>query len=125
MSDAVVQKGTTMKVGFGSLAYSGYLAEDGVEYLGTQYQEEDLIRDENNAVQTILLSSPVVPFRATFLIEDAGSITPPAHGSAVTLTNPAGVSTAFFCNAGSAVRLSRKVSVLTLDLSNYPDITHS
>ena len=121
MSDAVVQKGTAMKVGFGTLSYTGFLPEDGVEFLGDQYQEEDMIRDENNAVQTILLSSPSVPFRATFLIE-GGAITPPAHGAAITLTPPVGAEAEYFCNAGSAVRLSRKVSVLTLDLIKYPDV---
>jgi len=91
--------------------------------MGTQY-EEDVITDENNAAATILLSRPSTPFRASFLIKGTGSITPPAHGDGITITDPDNSSQEFFCNAGSMVRLSRKISVLQLDLVTYPDIDH-
>jgi hypothetical protein len=123
-SSAVVQKGTAMKVGFGSLSYAGYIPEDGVEFMGTQYANEAMIKDENNAVMTIILSRPHLPFRASFVIKDdgTGTMTPPDHGAVVTLTDPANVEREFMCLGGSSVRLNRKLAVLTLDLKLWPDI---
>ena len=125
MSDAIVQKGQAMIVGFGGLAYTGYLPEDGVEILGTQYEEQDEVSDENDAAISVLLSTPNVPFKVSFLIKATGAITPPTHGQAVTLTHPTLGSVAFFCLGGSPVRLNRAVSVLSLDLIKYPDIVHA
>jgi hypothetical protein len=125
MSDAIVQKGQAMIVGFGGLVYAGYLPEDGLEIMGTQYEDEQEVPDENDAAISVLLSTPHVPFKASFLIKGTGSITPPTHGQAVTLTHPTAGSVTYFCRGGSAVRLNRAASQLTLDLVKYPDIVHA
>lgn len=81
---AITQLGTTVKIGFDNQIYTGYLMQD-VEIEPTGEQDE--IKDEENAAETILVSN--LGNRITFnaIILGTGSLTPPAIGGSVTIKN--------------------------------------
>ena len=87
MSDVAVQKGTTLKIGFGSFAATGYIPEDGFAW--SKPREVEHVPDENNAVVTWIISRPSDQFDLTLIIKDTGGdITPPTAGSEFSLTDP-------------------------------------
>jgi hypothetical protein len=121
-SSTPTQLGTAYKIGFGSLAYTGYLVEDGFE--SASPRDLDEVPDTNNSVVSILVSNPRRVFRAQFKIVSTGSIDDAtfADGAAITITDQNAASTKCIARNGK-VRLSRKHSLLDIELTYYPDLT--
>jgi hypothetical protein len=79
------QVGETLKIGFGTNVYTGYIMEDfNTEATG----EQSIIKDENAATGTVLVAD--LGTRKTFsaiIKETGGSLTPPAQGATVTINS--------------------------------------
>lgn len=102
---ATTQKGTTLKIGFGTNVYTGYIMED---FTTTPTGEQAVIKDEDNATVTVLVSDlgNEISFNA-IIKETGGSLTPPAIGSSVTIN-----SVVYRCTS-SNVKQSRGASMLS------------
>jgi hypothetical protein len=82
---ATVQKGTALKIGFSTNVYTGYVMQD---FTVTPSGEQAIIKDENNATLTVLVSDLGNQIDFSALILDAtGSLTPPAQGAFVTINS--------------------------------------
>ena len=104
---AISQTGETLKIGLTGSTYTAHIVED-ADTGATGVQ--DVILDEDAATTTILISDLGTSKSITALIKDAGSLTPPAQGSLVTL------GATKYRVVTSSVRQSRKVSVLSMDV---------
>lgn len=96
---ATAQIGTTLKIGFNSYVYSGYIME-GVSLEPTG--EQKIIKGEDNETQTILVSDLGTQISFTAIITGTGSLTPPAKGSIVT------INTVKYRCESSSVQMSRE-----------------
>src|SRR3990167_3389424 len=86
--------GTTLKVSFGSFAYTGYVAES----VSDSYDDNNLetIKDANGATMTKIFMDPVRKLDCELVILGAsGSITAPAKGATLGLIPPQGTLTSF------------------------------
>jgi hypothetical protein len=79
---ATVQRGTALKIGFGNNIYTGYVMQD---FTKTPTGEQAVIKDENNATMTILVSDLGNQIDFTAIVLNTGSLTPPALGAAITV----------------------------------------
>lgn len=93
MSDAVIQKGTVILVGFGSFVYTGYVVDDGLT--DTRVAEEAVIKDTNNATMTVFLSDPAQEIKFAAFILGTATVTPPIQGAGVSIVPPAGTATVY------------------------------
>jgi len=114
---AITQVGTTLKICYGTNILTGYIMEDfDTEATG----EQDVIKDEDNATTTILVSDLGTRKSFTAIIkETGGSLTPPAQGSSVTIN-----SVKYRCES-SSVKQSRKASMLTLAIIKEVAMTYA
>lgn len=118
---AIVQKGTTLKIGYGSLAYTGYVPQD---WTHTPTGEQKELKDTNNATLTVLVENLGDQHSGSLLILDSGgSITPPAKGATVTLTPPGGTSTNYRC-VDSSVKFTAEESILSLTIIKEVSMTY-
>jgi hypothetical protein len=122
MANTPVQKGVQFKIGFGSFSYVGYLPEDGLT--NENDAEQDIIRDEDNATCTVMLSDPKRVITMAFLIKSTGTITPPTKGDTITLTPPEGTSTKYRCESAKVTH-SRKASRLDLTVVKEVSMTYT
>jgi len=123
MSDAQVQVGTTLKVGFGSFALTGYVPEDGMSLKKPRAVE--IITDVNGARMSKIITEPRDEFDMTLIILDTGgSIVPPAVGSTFAFTDPSGNSVSGMFEDGD-VQHARSYTKLNASVVNEPDITYS
>lgn len=117
------QKGTTLMISFGSLAYTGYVAQDADS--SKPDLNEEVIKSAAGATHTKILMDPSTVFTGTFVILGAsGSVTPPAQGDTVTLTPPQGTSVAWYCRSAS-VAFTAGASRLSLDLIKETSMTYT
>ena len=95
---APTQTGTSVVIGFGSLAISGYFAEDGASY-EKSFDQTEIIKDQNGATRTKIRMDGRTIISGTFLADlgmtpvtvdgavpdegDTISITPVSTGAAV------------------------------------------
>lgn len=87
---APTQKGTEIKLGFGSFAMTGYVPEDGLRWKKVM-QEKRIIKDDDALTMTKIYADPADLFEMDLIILSAtGSTTPPQEGDTVALTDPAG-----------------------------------
>ena len=96
MSDAAVQTGETLKIGFGSAAYTGFILE---AYEVESDGDEELIVDENGAMATVITFDPKKRYRLEMILKAAASLEPPAKNSTITITNSGGDSVAARCES--------------------------
>lgn len=121
---AATQLGTTLKIGFGNLTYTGYIPEDGFSWSKPYGNQED-ITDAVGDMETKILMDARDEFTGSFIILDAtGSTTPPAQGATVTITNPANTSVACMCQSAN-VTFNRGHAVLTMTLVKEGSMTYS
>lgn len=112
---AATQKGTTLKIGFGSFAYTGYVAEDVT--VSKPNENVEVIKDADGATMTKILMDPKTKISMTLVILDTGSITPPSEGAKVTLIPPGGASADFNCESAD-VKHSAGATRLTMTISS-------
>ena len=113
---AITQLGATLKIGFGTNVYTGYIMEDfSTDPSGVQ----DVILDEDAATTTILVSDLGNQISFSAIIMDAGSLTPPAMGSSVT------INAVLYRTETSSVKQSRKASILTFTGIKEASMTYS
>jgi len=119
---AAVQKGTELSIGFGSFAYTGYVASDvTVTYPNGNVET---IPDADGATMTKILMDPSAKIEADVVILAAGSIDPPIDGATVTLTPPSGESTNYM-SEGSSAKHSVGATKLSLSLIAEDSMTYS
>lgn len=119
---AGVIKGTTVKISFGDLAYTGYVAQDAeLSFPNTNIEE---VRDADGAMHSKILMDPSQRLSVTFVILATGSITPPSQGDTVTLTPPQGTSTAYYCESASTA-FTAGATRLSLELVKETSMTYS
>ena len=121
---AQVQKGTTLKVGFGSFAYTGYIPEDGLTWEKPYGQEVEITNASGDMMTKILMDARDTFTMDLVILDSGGSITPPRQGDTVTVTNPAGSSVACYCKSGKATFI-RANTKLTLELVKESSMTYS
>jgi hypothetical protein len=117
------QKGTTLKIAFGSYVYTGYVPEN----ISVSYPNGNIkvIRGANGETLTKILMDPGMQVTGSFIILGAtGSIIPPAQGATVTLTPPTGTSTAYYCESAETV-FSAEETKLTLTLIKEDSMTYT
>lgn len=120
---AATQLGTDLKISFGDLSYTGYVAQDAS--LSFPEGNEEVIRDADGATHTIIHMDPGQRVSVTFVILSAtGSITPPIEGATVTLTPPQGTETAYRCVSGEA-SFAAGATRLALELIKEGSMTYS
>lgn len=121
---AATQKGTSLKISFGSFAYTGYLPEDGLTWKVSKGNIEE-ITDENGDMYTKILMDPRSEFSMTLIVRDSGgSITPPAVGAALTITPPSGASTTCMVR-DATMTFARGATRLTLDLVKETSMSYA
>ena len=119
---AAVQKGTELSIGFGSFAYTGYVASDvTVTYPNGNVET---IPDADGATMTKILMDPSAKIEADVVILAAGSIDPPIDGATVMLTPPSGASTSYM-SEGSSAKHSVGATKLLLSLIAEDSMTYS
>lgn len=82
---AATQLGSDLKIGFGSNTYANCLMESFTTEAVDGNVEE--IPDEDGASETVILMNPGTQISFTAVIKDAGSLTPPAIGSSITINS--------------------------------------
>ena len=113
MSDAAVQTGESLKIGFGSFSYTGFIAS-AVEVESDA--DEEIIPDENGATVTVITFDPKMHYVLDVILKAAASLTPPIKNATVSFTNPNGDSVAARCvsasvaHAKGATRLKIRVT---------------
>ncbi len=125
---AIVQKGTSILIGYGGVSYSGYVLQSGsVEATGTQKE----ILNTDNATMTVLVENLGVQYtiEALILTATTGFTAPPAQGDSVTITqfNPQdGTPDNLICRCvNSSVALSPEEMRLSLTLIKEVSMTYS
>ena len=118
---AAVQKGTTLAIGFGSLAYAGYVASDAT--VTHPDGNVEVIPDADGATMTKIFMDPGDKIEADFVVS-TGGIDPPADGATVTLTPPSGASTSYM-SEGSSAKHSVGATKLLLSLIAEDSMTYS
>jgi hypothetical protein len=103
---ATAQVGTTLKIGFGTSVYTGYIMEEHtVEATG----EQTVIKDEDAATVTILVSDLGQRRSFTAIIKNVGgSLTPPVQGADITINS------VVYRVESSNVKQTRGASMLTV-----------
>ena len=118
-----VQQGTTVKLGFGSLAYIGYVPIDGVSF-SRPARLEHVIPNTTGDTQTRIIVDKATVIQATFVILGTGSITPPDEGALLSVTSPDNVVSQFMV-LGATVSLSRGASKLGVSMIKEDSITYA
>jgi hypothetical protein len=120
---AATQKGTTLKITFGSYVYTGYVPEN----MTVSYPDGNVkvIRDADGATMTKILMDPGQRVTGTFVILGAsGSVIPPIQGASVKLTPPTGTSTTYYCESAETA-FSAEETKLTLTLIKEDSMTYT
>lgn len=119
---AITQLGTALKIGYGSFAYTGYVAQGFTHETTGEIKE---LKNADNATFTKLVENLGNRYTLKLLILDAtGSITPPARGATVTITTPQNASTDCMCES-SSIEFTAEESMLTLTLVKEASMTYS
>lgn len=102
---ATAQVGAELKIGFGTNVYTGYIMEDfNTESTG----EQAIVKDENNATGTVLVSDLGTRKSFTAIIkETGGSLTAPLQGATVTINS------VNYRTESASVKQTRGASMLT------------
>ena len=112
----ITQLGETLKIGFATNVYTGYIMEDfSTDPSGVQ----DVILDEDAATTTILVSDLGNKISFSALIKDAGSLTPPTLGESVTINSIK------YRTESSSVKQSRKASILSFSGIKEASMTYA
>lgn len=72
-----VQKGTSLKIGFAT-TWTNYIQQSMAR---SATGEQDVIKDEDNATTTVLVSDLGERIKVDAIVKSTGSLTPPAKGS--------------------------------------------
>lgn len=121
---APTQYGTSVIIGFGTFAITGYIPMDGLRWKKVM-QEKRVIKDVNACTMTKIMADPADEFEMDLIpLTATGSIVPIAEGATVSITPPSGV--ALNCQLVSGVvdfgRLEDKV---TMSLIKEGSMTYS
>ena len=120
---AATQKGTTLKISFGSYVYTGYIPENMT--VSFPNGNVKVVRNVDGATMTKILMDPGIRVTGSFVILGAsGSVIPPKQGDTVTLTPPTGTSTAFYCE-NADVAFAADESKLSLELIKEDSMTYT
>lgn len=125
MANTPTQKGTAYLLGFGSLAYTGFLVEDGAEEskpVGNTIK----LTDMDGATVNVTTYDQAHTFKASFKILSAGgSLVPPVESTNITLTPPGGTSKTWRQNSPVVVKTSREFAIWTVDLIDEDSMTYT
>ena len=125
MANTPTQKGTAYLLGFGAMAYTGYLVEDGAEEskpVGNTVKVPDM----DGAMTNVTTFDQGHTFKASFKILSAGgSLVPPLESANITLIPPGGTSTIFRQASPATIKTSREFAILTLDLIKEDSMTYT
>lgn len=118
----IVQKGTAVKIGFGNVAYTGYVLQSAtVEATG----EQKILRGTDNETMTVLVEDLGKRLQVEVLILDATSLTAaPAKGSTVTIDDYASDAVPYRVEE-SSIALQAEEARLNLTLIKEVSMTYS
>lgn len=119
---AITQVGTALKIGYASFAYSGYVAQ-ALTHEATG--EIKVLKNTDNATFCKLIEDLGHRFTLKlFILSSGGSITPPAKGSTVTITTPAGDVTPCMCESAT-VEHQAEENMLNVTLIKEESMTYT
>lgn len=85
---APTQYGTSVIIGFGNFAISGYIPMDGLRWKKTM-QEKRVIKDTNALTVTKIMADAADEFEMDLIpLTSGGTIVPVAEGAKVSITDP-------------------------------------
>jgi hypothetical protein len=121
------QAGTDVVIGFGSLSWTGYIAEDGLTWKPGAYDNTETIKDTNGATRTKIRMDKYAELSGSFIIDDSAGTATIANtqldeGDVVSIGTPEAAGPTYFevvdasvaCAAGAAkltVTLRKEVSM--------------
>lgn len=121
---APTQKGTSIKLGFGNFAYTGYVPEDGLRWKKVML-EKRVVKDADALTLTKIFADPADEFEMDLIILSAtGSTTPPQEGATVSITDPANAVVNCMV-VESSVEFARLGDKLTLSLIKEGSMTYT
>ena len=125
MSDVPVQVGTAVEVGFQGLIATGYLPEDGFQYVKSFSNMEE-ITDVNGATRTKVRTNPNVEWSGT-LVVDSGTSWEIGEGDTLAITAPGGTPTALIAEVqtGTSVTFNRGAIKLQITLRKETSMTYT
>lgn len=113
---ATTQKGEQLDIGIGGYTYTGYIVED---VTITPTAEIDVIKDEDNATVTKLISDPGETLNINCIIKNGSSVNFDI-GDSITING-----TTYMLDTGSSVSRSRGAARLTLSLIKEDSMTYT
>lgn len=119
---AIVQKGTAVKIGFGNVAYTGYVLQSAtVEATG----EQKVLRGTDNETMTVLVEDLGERLSVELLVLNATTMTAaPPKGSTITIDDLAG-DAAKYRVEDSSISLQAEEARLSLTLISEDSMTYS
>ena len=116
------QAGTSIIIGFGSFAYTGFVIQDGsTESVG----ETEIVKDAAGDTHTVITSDPGHTHSFTCaILTTGGSITPPAIDATITLIPPQGTSQTYRCTSAS-VKHAVGANMLDISMIQEDSMTYS
>jgi len=126
------QAGSPVVIGFGGLAWTGYIAEDGLTWKPGAYDQTEIIKDQNGATYAKIRMDQYAELSGSFIVDNP---TPPGtttialgipdEGDVVTITDPAGGTTQKFEVVDASCAMAAGAAKLTVTLRNEVSMTYA
>ena len=123
---APVQAGDDVVIGFGSFAWSSYVADDGLTWVN-DYNNEEVTTDQNGATRSKIRMDEYEELSGTFIIDDPTGSTDPSvlkKGDVVALTTPDGASESWEVQSASTA-MAAGATKLTATLRKEVSMTYA
>ena len=123
---APVQVGDAVVIGFGDLAWTGYVAEDGLSWKKAYGSQEDT-KDQSGATRSKIRMDVYEELSGTFIIDDASGTDKPnafTPGDTITLIPPDSASATWEVQ-DSTTALAAGATKLTITIRKEASMTYS
>jgi len=122
------QAGTDVVIGFGSFAWSGYVAEDGLTWTQS-YDGEEIIKAQDGSTRTKIRMDAYEELSGSFILDNSGgsatvATTALAKGDVVSITTPDGQTESWEVQDASSALAAGAVKI-TVTLRKETSMTYS